>query len=320
MKNGKKGVYKDSSEIIAQNYQNIIYSEASNVFAVRRNSNYGIFKADGSEILEVKYKGYSLAGDYISVELEDGEKELYDVNGNKISNLNYISIQSAGQTGAYIAIDANGFYSIITGAETLSNNYTYVTYAFDNYFIFKNEDGLYGLLNIYSGVKLEPTYNLMLVVDGKNAIEAENADGTVDIYSKSIEKVTSINNAIVENIDENYTRIYNNSEICYINKDGKIVQNTEVYKDAKLYAYTENGKWGYKSKNGDVIIKAEYDFATELNKYGFGGILKDGKWGVVNQDGKIIEECLHEIETYYLPSFIGKYKLELADIFYCKEM
>ena len=79
MNNGKMGVYKDDKELIEQNYQNIIYSENSNIFVVRRNSNYGIFSTNGDEILGVKYSEYSLAGDYISVELSDGTKELYDV-------------------------------------------------------------------------------------------------------------------------------------------------------------------------------------------------------------------------------------------------
>lgn len=321
MNNGKKGVYKNSSEIISQNYQNIIYAENSDIFVVRRNSNYGIFNTSGKEILDVKYAGYSLAGDYISVELNDGSKELYDVNGNKISNLDYTSIQSAGNTDSYIAIDSEGYYYIIMQGETLSNNYTYISYAFDNYFIFRNEEGLYGLLNLYSGVVIEPQYTLMLIVDGKNAIEGELGDGTIDIYSNTIKKVISMNNAVVEKIDDEYTRIYNNSDIEYINKNGKIVQNTEVYKDLKLYAYKdENGKWGYKSKNGDIVVNAEYDFATELNEYGFAGILKDGKWGVINSEGEVIAECTYEIETYYLPSFIGKYMLELTNSYHCLEL
>ena len=320
MTNGRRGVYKDSSEIISQNYQNIIYAENSNIFVVRRNSNYGIFSISGDEILEVKYVGYSLAGDYISVELDDGTKELYDVNGNKISNLNYTSIQSAGDTNSYIAIDSDGFYYIIMQGETLSNNYTYISYAYDNYFIFRNEEGLYGLLNIYSGVVIEPQYSLMLVVDGTNAIEGELENGTVDIYSSNIEKIISMNNAVVEKINNEYTRIYNMSDIEYIDKDGNIVQNTDVYENLNLYAYKEDDKWGYKSRDGEIIITAEYDFVTELNEYGFAGILKDGKWGVINSNGEIVSDCIHEIETYYLPNFIGEYKLELTNSYHCLEL
>lgn len=320
MNNGKKGVYKNDKEIISQNYQNITYTENSNVFVAKRNSKYGIFNVDGKEILPVEYKAYSLAGDYISVENDDEEKELYDVNGNKISNLRYKSIQSSGNTECYIAIDENGYYSLITKEETISNNYTYISFAFDNYFIFKNEEGNYGLLNIYSGVEIEPEYNFMLVIDGKNMVEAEKLDGTVDIYSKDIEKVLTMSGAIVENIDENYTIIFSDTETKYLNKNGKIVENTEVFPDNKIYTYTENGQWGFKDKSGKIIIEAKYDFATELNEYGFAGIVKNGEWGVINENGNVVTEPIYEIDTYYLPEFIGIYLLELTDTYHCLEL
>jgi hypothetical protein len=95
MNNGKKGVYKNAKNIIAQNYQTINYNGNSNIFVVKRSSKYGIFSVDGKSILDVKYTAYSLAGDYISVENEAGEKELYDVKGNKVSNLNYKSVQAS---------------------------------------------------------------------------------------------------------------------------------------------------------------------------------------------------------------------------------
>lgn len=80
MQNGKKGVYRNSKEIIEQKYQNINYADSSKIFVVKRNSNYGIFSISGKEILPAKYKSYNLTGDYISVENDDGLKELYDVN------------------------------------------------------------------------------------------------------------------------------------------------------------------------------------------------------------------------------------------------
>lgn len=95
MTNGKKGVYKNTKKIIEQNYQNINYADSSKIFVVKRNSHYGIFNTNGKEILPVKYKAYNLAGDYISVENAEGLKELYDVNGNKVSNLNYKSVQAS---------------------------------------------------------------------------------------------------------------------------------------------------------------------------------------------------------------------------------
>jgi hypothetical protein len=226
-----------------------------------------------------------------------------------------------GNSDCYIAIDENGYYSIITTSSTISNNYTYVSYAFDNYFIFKNEAGYYGLLNTYSGVKIEPEYTFMLKISGCNAIEAEKEDGSVDIYSKYLEKVSTINDAIVEKVNDNYSLIYSNNEMIYINVNGQVVSNTEVFPDNKIFSYSdENGKWGYKDKAGNIVIEPQYDFATDIDEYGFCGILLDGKWGIVNSEGVIIKEPILEIETYYLPIFIGEYLLELNSSYYCKEL
>lgn len=321
MTNGKKGVYKNSKLIIDQKYQKINYADSSKIFIVKRNTNYGIFNTKGKEILPVKYKAYNLAGDYISVENSEGQKELYDVNGNKISNLNYKSVQSSGCKGSYIAIDENGFYSIITGNEILSNNYTYATYAFDNYFIFKNQEGFYGLIDIYNGIKIEPNYyTFMLKIDGKNVIEAENAEGLTDIYSSKIEKVFSIQNAVLENINEDYTIVHSSKESYYIDKDGQIVSNLDVYPENNIYAFKENELWGYKNKAGKVIIEPKYDFATDIDEYGFAGIVLDGKWGVVNSKGKVVKEPTFTLETYYLPIFIGEYLLEVSDTYHCLEL
>ena len=321
MENGKKGVYKNSKQIIELKYQNINYADNSEIFVVKRNSHYGIFSKNGKEILPVRYKAYSLAGDYISVEDGNGQKELYDVNGNKVSNLSYKSVQAAGNSGNYIAIDDNGFYSIITGDETISDNFTYVSYAFDNYFIFKNTEGFYGLIDIYSGTKIEPDkYTFMLRVEGTNAIEAVTSDGVGDIYSKNIEKVLSVKDAVIENINEKYTIVHSNLETYYIDVDGQVVQNTEVYPENKIFAFKENDKWGYKDKTGKVILEPIYDFATDTDEYGFSGIVLDGKWGVVNSKGEVIKQPQFTLETYYLPIFVGEYLLEVSDTYHCLEL
>ena len=241
--------------------------------------------------------------------------------GNKVSNLNYKSVIATGNNENYIAIDDNGFYSIINGDETISNNYTYVSYAFDNYFIFKNQEGFYGLIDTYNGIKIEPNqYTFMLKIDGINAIQAVTPDGMGDIYSEDIEKVLSVQDVVLENIDDKYTIVHSNSECYYINGKGQVVSNTEVYPDNNIFAYKENEKWGYKDKTGKVVIEPTYDFATDVDKYGFSGIILNGKWGVVNSNGEVIKQPQFELETYYLPIFIGEYLLEVSDTYHCLEL
>ena len=119
----------------------------------------------------------------------------------------------------------------------------------------------------------------MLKVDGKNAIEAVTADGIGDIYSSDIEKVLSIQDAVIEEVDENYTVVHSNSQSSYINKDGQVVSNLEVYPKNTIFAFEENGKWGYKDKDGKVVVEPIYDFALDINEYGFAGIISERKLG-----------------------------------------
>ncbi len=319
MQNGKQGVYKNDKLIIEQKYQGITYSKDSNLFAVKRNSKYGIFNKDGKEILEVKYTGYNFAGDYISVELKD-KKELYDVNGNKVTNLKYESVEGTEIEGCYIVEDENGSYSIITRDDVIEGRYTYITYAFNNNFIFKDEKGYYGILDLYAGIIIEPTYTFMMVIDGTTAIEAVSQTGEVDIYSDNIEKTATISNAILENINSEYVVIYSMQDRVYIDKTGKIVDAKTALGEKTLYAYKTGGKWGYKDSEGNVVIEAEYEMVTELNPYGFAGIYSNGKWGVIDKTGEIIVEPIYEIETYYYPEFVGEYLLVLGDSYYCQEL
>ena len=319
MQNGKKGVYKNNELVIEQKFQGITYSKDSNLFAVKRNSKYGIFNLDGKIILDVKYTEYNFAGDYISVELND-KKELYDINGNKVSNLKYESVEGTGIEGCYIVEDEKGLYSIITRNDVIEGRYTYISYAFHNNFIFKDEKGFYGILDLYAGVIVEPEYAFMLVIDGINAIEAVTQNGEVDIYSENIEKTVTIKDAIIENINENYVSVYSLSDRVYINNSGNIVDAEEALGSRNLYSYEENGKWGYKDSNGKIVLEAQYEIVTELNEYGFAGIFVNGLWGIVDKNGKIITEPNYEIPTYYYPDFIGEYLLVLGDSYYCQEL
>ncbi|MBR1539847.1 MAG: WG repeat-containing protein [Clostridia bacterium] len=160
----------------------------------------------------------------------------------------------------------------------------------------------------------------MLKVDGKNAIEAVTADGMGDIYSSELEKVLSIQNAVIEEIDENYTIIHSNSESGYINREGQVVSNLEVYPKNEIFAFEENEKWGYKDSKGNVVVEPIYDFAIDINEYGFGGIILNGNWGIIDSKGKVVKTPTFTLDTYYLPIFIGQYMLEVSDTYHCLEL
>ena len=319
MNNGKKGVIKNKKTIIKSKDQSINYYNVSDIFVVNKNGKYGFYKNNGDEILEPIYTDYSLAGNYISVKRDD-TMMLYDIHGNLINRNNYKSIIETNNPSYFIATDDSNHYSIISKDIQIEDNYTNITYAFDNFFVYTTEDGKSGILNIYSGVEVEPEYDYIIVLEDARALEARK-DDVVDIYSEKFEKVLTMENAIVEKVSDEFFEIYSDTEKDYIDKNGNVVKNTEVYNNLKIYSYrADDGNWGFADSGGKIVVDCKYDRVTELNEYGFAGVCQDGRWGVIDSTGKVIVVPSYEIETYYEPSFIGKYLLEEVEVVYCQEI
>lgn len=320
MNRGKKGVYKNKKKIISLDYQNIYYSDTSNIFTVQKGSKYGFYNNEGNEILEPKYEEYTIAGNYICI-TENDVKTLYDINGNKLNNINYISMIETDNPEYFIAQKDNGDYCIISKSITVDEGFSYLTYAFDDYFIFINKEGKYGIWKLWKGVVVPAEYEYILKIEEKNALEAKKIESDdTDIYSKNMEIVATVSGAIVDTVNKNYSVVYSNSEKIYINKDGNIVSNIEVYPENQIYSVKQNEKWGYWDKNGNIIVECKYDFVTELNEYGYAAIATNGVWGVINKEGKIVVEPSYKLEVYYMPEFIKQYKIEQTEMLYCIEV
>ena len=320
MQNGKKGVIKDSKIIIKPRYQSVVYYDVSNIFIVNKNKKYGFYNNEGDEILKPGYPEYSVAGNYISVKDDKGNMMLYDIHGNVVNTNTYKSIIETNNPSYFIAQDEQGYYSIISKDFQIGNKYTSITYAFDNFFVVTTEENLYGVIDVYAGLEIVPEYDVIIPLENVHALEARKGS-TVDIYSEKIEKIITMENAVVEAVNKDYVSIYSNTELEYINKVGEIVPNTEVYKDLKLYSYqADDGKWGFVDKQGNLVVDCKYDVVTELNEYGYAGIFQENKWGVIDENGKVIVVPSYELETYYTPTFIGKYLLEEGESIFCTEI
>lgn len=317
---GRKGVFKNGKQIIDFNYHTINYSDKSNVFIVEKANKFGFYTNTGDEILEPKYTDYAIAGNYISVQ-ENENNMLYDLNGNLINKDKYLSMIEVENSSYFIAVNEEGYYNVISKDVQTNEKYTYITYAFDDNFIFVNEENKSGVFNIWSGVVIEPIYTNVLNIEGTKLIEAkDDITGNVDIYNSKIEKILTMSGGIVENINENYTVIYSDTERAYLDNNGAIVENKIVFPENILLAIKQNDKWGFADREGKIIVQCEYDMVTAFNEYGFAGVMREGKWGVINAKGEVIVNPTYEIETYYYPSFVGKYKIEYTDTKHCVEI
>ena len=227
MKNGKKGFYKNGKTIIDNKYQSITYSESSNIIVAGTSKNYFFYNLDGKQILDSKYQEYSLAGNYISV-LENDERKLYDTNGNYLTNIAYKSIRETENPNYFITVDENNRYSIMNKSTEVKDTYANLKYAFDDYFIFTNDENKMGLLNVWQGIVIEPEYDSILKIENIKALEAKKGNETT-IYSKDLKKISTISDLIVENIKEKFAVIYSDTEMIYLDENGNQISNLNIF-------------------------------------------------------------------------------------------
>lgn len=310
--NGKYGLFNKNKNIIPNEYQAITYIEGDNLCLVQKGKKYGIITLEGSMILQVRYNQIDINGDYIYTTDENSEIKVYDKKGNEVEVNQNTTISTIQENPEYkIYIDtSNGttLYSIYQGENKITNgNYNYIGYLSNNNYIASRQNEKLGVIDQNENIKLEMKYDTIRKIDGTNLVEADiQSTNTIEIYSSNLEKIAEMNNATLT-VEDNYIKLSSTTEIRYFDLEGKEKQNTEIFPENTIFAKSQNGKWGFVDKNGQVVIDYQYDEVTEQNEYGFAGIKLNDKWGIVNKNGKIIVEPTYEINAEETPEFIGTY-------------
>ena len=315
--NGRYGIIKNKKLLANCEFTELQYNENAEVFLVKQRDRYCILNKQGKKVIDTEFDSCQVSGKYILAKKEE-ESKLYDVYGNQITNAKYESISAVKDKAYYIAIDNEGMYSIVNKDKIIEDNYLSITYAFDDYFIFETENSKSGILDAEKGIIIDAIYDYIILAGELNVIEAGTFDNDIiDIYSRRMEKILSLDSAVVEMASNEYLKITSGNTLKYLDKDGKLVESNIVYKNNKLYSYAENEKWGFKDVAGNVKVEAKYDLVTELNEYGFAGIKKDELWGVIDSNGNVIVEPKYDLGNVYTPEFIGEYYMQIVDLKEC---
>lgn len=310
--NGKYGLFNKNKNIIPNEYQAITYIEGDNLCLVQKGKKHGIITLEGSMILQVRYNQIDINGDYIYTTDENSEIKVYDKKGNEVEVNQNTTISTIQENPEYkIYIDtSNGttLYSIYQGENKITNgNYNYIGYLSNNNYIASRQNEKLGVIDQNENIKLEMKYDTIRKIDGTNLVEADiQSTNTIELYNSNLEKIAEMNNATLT-VEDNYIKLSSTTEIKYFDLEGKEKQNTEIFPENTIFAKSQNGKWGFVDKNGQVVIDYQYDEVTEQNEYGFAGVKLNDKWGIVDKNGKIIVEPTYEINTEETPEFIGTY-------------
>lgn len=322
--NGKYGLLKNNEKIIDNEYQSLLYNESNNTVTALKGRKYGVLSLTGKTIIPFEYKQIDITGEYIYATTTDENVKIFDSTGKETNMSENRAIMNVTNTDYKIYMDtANGktIYSIYRDEEKITKNeYTYLQYLYDNYFVACDTNGKLGVIDTNEKTKIEFNYNSIQQIENTKMVQALNNNTKMtEIYSEKMEKISELKDATIQTNKE-YFKIYNENETKYISNEGKKLANTEVFTNNKIFAKKQGDKWGFVDASETKIIDFKYDKVTEVNKYGFAGIKQDGKWGVINSEGKIIVEPIYKLNDND-PMFIGEYYQVIygnGEIYYTK--
>lgn len=309
--NGQYGMFKNNEQVIKNEYQSIAYNSENGTLTLEKTKRFGVATIDGNIIIPIEFTQIDSTGMYIYATDVDGNIQVYQKDGTKAEVDNTVYILETENENYKIKIDnAQGSaYSILDkdGNQLTTANYAYIDYLYDNYFIVSVTGGKVGVINDKEEPIIEIKYDSIEKLEGTNYIVTRlSENNSAQIYDRNLKQLCDMSNAIIDT-ENNYVKIYNDTETKYFDLEGNEKQNTEVLGNNSIYAKSQDGKWGFVDQSGNVVVDYIYDKATDLNSYGYAGIEQDGKWGVVDAEGKVIVEPTYVFNVKTEPEFIKEY-------------
>ena len=224
-KNGQYGVFINNSKIIDTQYQSIDYNPDLQVFIIERTGKFGVNNLNGATILKPEYTELQINGIYIYT-VKDEERKVWDTSGKEV-NISFETVIQKTDSEYFIKSEA-GNYSILNSKfEQISKqNYKYLEYAYNNFFIATNEQDKTGIIDLEENIKIPFNYDVIQVLKGKNVIQAiDFATNFSTFLDKDFYMITELMNANIEYYDYGF-RVYNFEweEGLLLDNNGKLIK------------------------------------------------------------------------------------------------
>ena len=302
-------------ELTRFKYDNITYSK-SGVFIFTRDETMGIMNNDGKEIYT--YKVDEIDDRNISVEVsnltDDSTSDVYaKVKINSSSTI--INTKTGNEVYKYTLDEIN----------VLDNNVFYIKNKTGNnkYFVIKNDKIVFETTD-YKRIRIESLDSNIAIcikdnaqIDYVNLLDKSviNADDGKDYtYSDGVVLIKKYDFNLKKEV---YTIYTPNKELGTFS-DIKTVDNK--FQNDFMKIKTQNDKYGFINKNGNVVTKKEYEEVSDYNKNGFAIVSNDNLYGVINEKGKEIVQLKYD-EIIFLNDTLFKNikKLTRKELFIFKE-
>ena len=236
--NGQYGLYKNSKQIIKPQYQSIEYCDNGGII-IQKNQNYGISNLDGKILVDTKYDNIEADGIYLYAQ-NSNENKVYDVSGNEVEiNFNKRVYKTDDENYRIVTLLNNDitYYGIENkdGKTLVNTGYRYLEYLYNGYFIAKDENDKYGVINFNGNQNIDFKYDVIQKIKNKNMIQALNLETKETIiYSSELKNICDLKNVSID-IQDEYLIVYNDDEKIFIDNSGNIIsEDSDIVKDSKV--------------------------------------------------------------------------------------
>lgn len=221
--NGQYGVFINNSKIINPRYQSIDYNSDLELFIVERTKQYGAINLKGVEVIPTEYTELTVNGIYLYASKDD-EQKVFDANGKTVDIPFNVYINSTSSSKYFIK-NQDGKYTVVNSSfeELTQQNYHFIEYAYDNYFIATNEQDKVGVIDTEENIVVEFNYDLIQLIKGKSIFQAiDFEENETDIYDSKFDLALEMSNANIEILDDG-VKVHNNEQEILLDNTGKII-------------------------------------------------------------------------------------------------
>ena len=325
-KGGKLGLVDDNGRIIIDAiYQEIAplgEDDLDGFITKNAEGEFGVIGVGKEQKLANNYEKIEpIVGSNLFVITEGEKQKLVNSRGTVILEEGFDKIAEILKDSKKIIFVKDNLYGVMStdGNVIIENKYQKLSELENGYLVAKQEDK-YGIIDIENNVKLYFNYNSINYNKELKLYIAEDTDFKSSIINNEFEvKLIGILSEL--NTTAKYIKMHINDEYKYYNLDFEEKENTEILTGNTMFLSKKNGKYGYVSKEGEVVVDHIYDDATEQNEFGYVAVQKNGRWGSIDNEGKVVVEPKYKLDNNIIINFIGKWHLgqDLNMNYYCEK-
>ena len=231
-------LFRNNKKLVDVEYNKIEYDKGTRLFKVINiENNVGVIDLKGNLVIPVQYSVVEFKKNYIKVTNHENETEFFDLKGTPLNDKGYKDLIGTSNDKYTITIDDRNNYGVVSSLNNkiIDNNYKYIEYLYDNYFIVKNENSKLGIIDDNNKMIVNFEYDTIGKINDTNAIIAKKIDDKIyDIYDNTLEKIATSDKINILKIDmdkESYIEVYMCGSSIYLNNKGEKVDVKQVYKN-----------------------------------------------------------------------------------------